>query len=55
MKKPAGASNYFHQVALKALVNTIPLLNEENYLFWQDKMLMLFDLKDTKIPLQGIL
>lgn len=48
MNKPAGASNYFHQVALKASVNAIPLLNEENYSIRKDKMLMLFDLKDIK-------
>lgn len=48
MNKPAGAADSFHQVALKASVDAIPPLNEENYSIWRDKMLMLFDLKDIK-------
>lgn len=48
MNKPTGAAGYFHQVALKATVDIIPPLNEENYSIWYNKMLMLFDLKDIK-------
>lgn len=48
MNEPVGANNYFHQVALKASVNAIPPLNEDNYSIWRDKMLMLFNLKDIK-------
>lgn len=48
MNKPTGAADYFHQVALKAAVDAIPLLNEENYSMWRNKFLMLFDLKDIK-------
>ena len=48
MNEPAGANDYFHQVALKASVDAIPPLNEDNYSIWRDKMLMLFDLKEIK-------
>ena len=48
MNKPAGANDYFHQVALKASVNAIPQLNKDNYSIWRNKMMMLFDLKDIK-------
>lgn len=48
MIKPTGATDYFHQVALKAAVDAIPLLNDKNYSIWRDKMLMLFNLKDIK-------
>lgn len=48
MNEPAGAHDYFHQAALKALVNAIPPLNDNNYSIWRDKMMMLFDLKDIK-------
>lgn len=48
MNEPTGATDYFHQVALKAAVNAIPPLNEENFSIWRDKMLVLFELKDIK-------
>lgn len=48
MNKPTGANDYFYQVALKASVDAIPPLNNNNYSIWRDKMMMLFDLKDIK-------
>lgn len=48
MKKPAGATEYFHQVALKAAVDAIPPLKEEKFLIWQDTVLILINLKDIK-------
>ena len=44
----SGGGDYFQQVALKAAVDAIPQLTEENYSIWRDKVLLLLDLKQVK-------
>lgn len=45
--------NYFRQFALKAAGEAIPMLTEENFPVWKDKVLMLFDLKGVRNQISG--
>ena len=49
-----GSSNDgFRQIILKAALEAVPILSEENYLIWKDKMTILLELKGVKEALEN--
>lgn len=47
-----SSNNGFRQIILKAALEAVPILTDENYSIWKDKMTILLELKGVKEALE---